>query len=46
VWGAFKTRLAETVTDLYDYGQIKASVQPLLMERAENWATKTAWRVP
>jgi len=44
-WGAFKTRLAETVTDLMDYGQIKASVQPLLMERAEAWAVETGWRV-
>jgi predicted RNase H-like nuclease/GrpB-like predicted nucleotidyltransferase (UPF0157 family) len=45
-WGAFKTRLAETVTDIYDYGQIKASVQPLLMRQAEVWATATGWRVP
>ena len=45
-WGAFKSRLAETVTDLYDYGQIKASVQPLLMERAEQWAATTGWRLP
>jgi predicted RNase H-like nuclease/GrpB-like predicted nucleotidyltransferase (UPF0157 family) len=44
-WGAFKTRLAETVTDIYDYGQIKASVQPLLMQRAERWAEETGWRV-
>jgi GrpB-like predicted nucleotidyltransferase (UPF0157 family) len=43
-WGGFKTRLAETVTDLYDYGQIKASVQPLLMQRAERWAAETGWR--
>jgi dephospho-CoA kinase len=42
-WGAFKSRLAETVTDIYDYRQIKASVQPLLMERAERWATETHW---
>jgi predicted RNase H-like nuclease/GrpB-like predicted nucleotidyltransferase (UPF0157 family) len=44
-WGAFKTRLAETVTDIHDYGQIKASVQPLLMERAEAWAAATGWRM-
>jgi GrpB-like predicted nucleotidyltransferase (UPF0157 family) len=43
-WGGFKTRLVETVTDLYDYGQIKASVQPLLMQRAERWAAETGWR--
>jgi dephospho-CoA kinase len=45
-WGAFKTRLGESVTDLHDYGQIKASVQPLLMQRAEGWAARTGWRVP
>jgi predicted RNase H-like nuclease/GrpB-like predicted nucleotidyltransferase (UPF0157 family) len=44
-WGAFKTRLAKTVTDLMDYGQIKASVQPLLMQRAEQWAAETGWHV-
>jgi GrpB-like predicted nucleotidyltransferase (UPF0157 family) len=44
-WGAFKTRLAETVTDLAGYGQIKASVQPLLMQRAEEWAARTGWVV-
>ena len=45
-WGAFKTRLAQSVTDLLDYGQIKAAAQPLLMERAEQWAATTGWRVP
>ena len=45
-WGAFKSRLTETVTDIYDYGQIKASVQPLLMRAAEDWAAETGWRVP
>jgi predicted RNase H-like nuclease/GrpB-like predicted nucleotidyltransferase (UPF0157 family) len=44
-WGAFKVRLAETVHDLYDYGQIKASVQPLLMQRAERWAAETDWQI-
>lgn len=42
-WGAFKTRLAESVTDLNDYGQIKATVQPLLMSAAERWATESGW---
>jgi dephospho-CoA kinase len=42
-WGAFKTRLAETVTDIYAYGQIKAAAQPLLMARAEEWAGRTGW---
>jgi predicted RNase H-like nuclease/GrpB-like predicted nucleotidyltransferase (UPF0157 family) len=44
-WGGFKTRLAQSVTDLLDYGQIKAAVQPLLMERAEQWAARTGWQV-
>jgi GrpB-like predicted nucleotidyltransferase (UPF0157 family) len=44
VWGQFKIRLAETATDIYSYGQIKATVQPLLMTLAEQWAEKTAWR--
>jgi predicted RNase H-like nuclease/GrpB-like predicted nucleotidyltransferase (UPF0157 family) len=45
-WGAFKTRLAETATDVFDYGQIKAAVQPLLMECAEHWAEVTGWDGP
>jgi dephospho-CoA kinase len=44
-WGAFKTRLAETVTDIDDYGQVKAAAQPLLMRLAEAWATETGWSV-
>jgi GrpB-like predicted nucleotidyltransferase (UPF0157 family) len=44
-WGDFKTRLAETVGDIYDYGQIKASAQPLLMRAAELWAAETCWQV-
>jgi GrpB-like predicted nucleotidyltransferase (UPF0157 family) len=43
VWGEFKLRLAETVSDKYDYGQIKASVQPLLMASAERWAAAHSW---
>jgi predicted RNase H-like nuclease/GrpB-like predicted nucleotidyltransferase (UPF0157 family) len=45
-WGEFKTRLAGSVRDLADYGQIKASIQPLLMQRAEGWATETGWQTP
>jgi predicted RNase H-like nuclease/GrpB-like predicted nucleotidyltransferase (UPF0157 family) len=45
-WGAFKARLAETVVDLMDYGQIKASAQALLMQRAEQWGAETGWRAP
>jgi dephospho-CoA kinase len=43
-WGQFKIRLAETATDFYSYGQIKSTVQPLLMSLAEQWAETTAWR--
>ena len=43
-WGGSKTRLAHSVTDINDYVQIKASVQPLLMQRAEAWAAATGWR--
>jgi dephospho-CoA kinase len=31
VWGQFKTRLAESATDIYDYGGDKSGAQPLLM---------------
>src|SRR5215212_8768082 len=44
-WGDFKVRLAESVTDLSDYGQVKDTVQPLLMRIAERWAAETGWRV-
>jgi len=44
-WGGFKARLAETVTNLTDYGQIKAAAQPLLMQHAERWAAETRWTV-
>lgn len=43
-WGQFKIRLADTVTDIYSYGQIKATAQPLLMSLAEQWAEDTGWR--
>ncbi|MBO2446443.1 GrpB family protein [Actinomadura barringtoniae] len=42
-WGAFKQRLAVSVPDLFDYGQIKASVMPVLMGSAERWAAATGW---
>jgi GrpB-like predicted nucleotidyltransferase (UPF0157 family) len=44
-WGAFKAQLARTVTNLMDYGQIKAAAQPLLMQGAERWAAQTRWTV-
>lgn len=42
-WGEFKTRLTDGKPDIYAYGQIKATVQPLLMRLAEQWATDTNW---
>ncbi|MGW7681087.1 GrpB family protein [Kribbella sp. NPDC054772] len=42
-WGAFKQRLAQSVPDLADYGQIKAPATELLMTNAEHWATGTNW---
>lgn len=42
-WGAFKSRLAESVSELAPYGQIKAAAQPLLMRAAEDWAAGTGW---
>lgn len=38
-----KTRLAEANLDIYAYGQIKATAQPLLMRLAEHWAVETHW---
>ncbi len=43
-WGEFKVCLAQTATDIYDYGQIKSTVQPLLMTLAERWARDTDWQ--
>nr|WP_237308382.1 GrpB family protein [Streptomyces sp. SAT1] len=45
-WGAFKRRLAQSVPDLADYGQIKAPATEVLMGTAELWAAETGWRVP
>lgn len=42
-WGGFKARLAEAELDIYAYGQIKATAQPLLMRLAEQWAAETSW---
>lgn len=44
-WGAFKRRLAASMSDLFDYGQIKAPAAEVLMAAAERWATETAWSV-
>ena len=43
-WGRFKLRLAEERPDIYVYGQVKATVQPLLMALAERWAAETGWQ--
>ncbi|MFE7356375.1 GrpB family protein [Streptomyces sp. NPDC057543] len=42
-WGAFKQRLALSVPDLLDYGQIKAPATEVLMAAAERWAAATGW---
>ncbi|MEV7623809.1 GrpB family protein [Actinoplanes sp. NPDC089786] len=42
-WGAFKQRLAVSVPDLLDYGQIKAPATDVLMAAAERWAADTGW---
>jgi dephospho-CoA kinase len=45
-WGAFKQRLAQSVPDLLDYGQIKAPAMEVLMAAAERWAAEAGWRFP
>ena len=45
-WGTFKQRLAQSVPDLLDYGQIKAPATEVLMCAAERWAEDTGWRFP
>ena len=42
-WGAFKLRLAQSVPDIYDYGQIKAPATEVLMRAARRWADDTGW---
>jgi GrpB-like predicted nucleotidyltransferase (UPF0157 family) len=42
-WGAFKRRLAISVPDLMDYGQIKAPATEILMAAAERWAVDAEW---
>jgi dephospho-CoA kinase len=43
-WGRFKLRLAQECPDLFVYGQMKATVQPILMALAEQWAAEQGWR--
>jgi len=45
-WGAFKRRLAISVTDLADYGQIKQPATEILIQAAEQWAAGCGWSVP
>ena len=42
-WGDFKQRLADSVTNIYDYGQIKSPATEILMIAAEDWARRMAW---
>jgi len=42
-WGDFKQRLAQSVSNIYDYGQIKSPATEILMIAAEDWARRTAW---
>ncbi|MFI6942640.1 GrpB family protein [Streptomyces sp. NPDC050418] len=44
-WGAFKQRLAVSVTDAPDYGQIKVPATVVLMGAAERWAAAAGWEV-
>lgn len=44
-WGDFKMQLSATDADIYAYGQLKATMQPLLMTLAEQWALETDWRL-
>ncbi|WP_030435906.1 GrpB family protein [Actinoplanes subtropicus] len=43
-WGAFKQRLAVSVPNLLDYGQIKSHATEILMAAAERWAADAGWR--
>jgi GrpB-like predicted nucleotidyltransferase (UPF0157 family) len=42
-WGAFKMRLAQSVPDIYDYGQIKTPATEILMQAAVRWAESVDW---
>ncbi len=45
-WGAFKVRLAQDVSNLYSYGQIKQPATVVLMEAAQRWAIDAGWTSP
>jgi GrpB-like predicted nucleotidyltransferase (UPF0157 family) len=42
-WGGFKKRLAASVPDLLEYGQVKGPATGVLMQAAELWAAHTGW---
>jgi len=42
-WGAFKLRLAQSVPDIYDYGQIKTPATEVLLHAARRWADAVGW---
>ena len=43
-WGQFKIRLVQSVTNIADYGQIKAPAQEILIESAQRWARDQDWQ--
>jgi GrpB-like predicted nucleotidyltransferase (UPF0157 family) len=45
-WATFKQRLAQVVTHLADYGQLKQPPTEILMIAAEDWARRTRWTPP
>ncbi|HTJ32232.1 MAG TPA: GrpB family protein, partial [Dactylosporangium sp.] len=45
-WGEFKRRLAQTASDVYEYGRIKQPPTEVLMIAAEDWARRTGWPDP
>jgi GrpB-like predicted nucleotidyltransferase (UPF0157 family) len=42
-WSHFKQRLADSVPDLFAYGQIKQPATMVLFAAAEQWAMQTGW---
>ena len=42
-WSHFKQRLAESVPDIFEYGQIKQPATCVVFAAAEQWAQRTGW---
>ncbi len=42
-WSHFKLRLAESVSSIFEYGQIKQPATMVLFAAAEQWALQTGW---